>query len=63
MGFEACVPSLHGQPIFPKQVGDLPAAVAAGDQQQSVQPIGPIGTHWPERFLAGWPGAGHRHPQ
>ena len=36
MGFESRHPALHRPRIFPKQVGDLLAAVAAGDQQQPV---------------------------
>src|SRR5512140_1006824 len=39
MGFEAFHPSLYRPPIFPEQFGDLLAAVAAGDQQQPVQPM------------------------
>ena len=39
VGFEAVHPSLHRPPIFAKQCGDLLAAVAAGDQQQPVQPM------------------------
>ena len=33
MGFESRHPALHRSSIFPKQFGDLLAAVAAGDQQ------------------------------
>lgn len=39
MGFEPCHPALHRSSIFPKQVGNLLAAMAAGDQQQPVQPM------------------------
>jgi hypothetical protein len=39
MGVEAVHPSLYRPPILPKQFGDLLAAVAAGDQQQPVQPM------------------------
>ena len=39
MGFKTRHPALHRPPIFPKQVGDLLAAVAASDQQQPVQPM------------------------
>lgn len=39
MGFEPCHPALHRSSIFPKQVGNLMAAMAAGDQQQPVQPM------------------------
>jgi len=39
MGFESRHPALHRSSIFPKQFGDLLAAVAAGDQQQPVQPM------------------------
>lgn len=42
MGFEPCHSALHRSSIFPKQVGNLLAAVAVGDQQQPVQPmVGP----------------------
>jgi hypothetical protein len=42
MGFKARHPALHRSAIFPKQVGNLLSAVAAGDQQQPVQPmVGP----------------------
>lgn len=37
MSFKARHPALHRPSIFPKQVGDLLAAVAASDQQQPVQ--------------------------
>jgi hypothetical protein len=37
MGFEARHPSLHRPPVFPKQFGDLLAALAARHQQQPVQ--------------------------
>jgi hypothetical protein len=40
MGFEARHPALQRSSIFPKQVVDLLATVAADDQQQPVQPIG-----------------------
>ena len=36
MGLKAPHPALHRSSIFPKQVGDLLAAVAASDQQQPV---------------------------
>jgi hypothetical protein len=39
LGFKARHPALHRSSIFPKHVGDLLAAVAAGDQQQPVQPM------------------------
>ena len=39
MGFKARHPALHRASIFPKQFGDLLAAVAASDQQQPVQPM------------------------
>jgi hypothetical protein len=39
MGFKTRHPALHRPSIFPQHVGDLLAAVAAGDQQQPVQPM------------------------
>ena len=39
MSFKACHPALHCPPIFAKQCGDLLAAMAAGDEQQPVQPM------------------------
>jgi hypothetical protein len=39
MGFKARHPALHRASIFPKQFGDLPATVVAGDQRQPVQPM------------------------
>ncbi len=39
MSFQACNPALHRPPIFAKQCGDLLAAMAAGDEQQPMQPM------------------------
>ena len=39
LGFKARHPALHRSSIFPKPCSDLLATVAAGDQQQPVQPM------------------------
>ncbi len=52
MGFETVHPSRHRPPIFPKPFGDLLAAVAAGDQQQPVQPmVVPLKSVYVKKFV------------
>ena len=36
--FERPDPALHGAPVLAEQLGDLPAALAARNQQQAMQP-------------------------
>src|SRR5574340_1834082 len=36
---ESLDPALHRTPVFPKQIGNLLAALAAGNQQQAMQPM------------------------